>query len=87
MISLNHFLRKYTAGYKISKSQEKINHLMHMDDIKLFAKNGKELEILKQAVRVYTQDIRIERLQRPDRNNKNAQSVYRYEFWHKNMQC
>ena len=39
MIPLNHILRKCTAGYKLSKSQEKINHLMYMDDIKLFAKN------------------------------------------------
>ena len=28
MMSLNHILRKCTAGYKLSKSQEKINHLM-----------------------------------------------------------
>ena len=28
--------RKCTAGYKLSKSQEKINHLMYMDEIKLF---------------------------------------------------
>ena len=32
-------LRKFTARYKLSKSQEKINHLMYMDNIKLFAKN------------------------------------------------
>ena len=42
MMSLNHFLRKDIAGYKLSKSQEKINHLMNMDDIKLFAKNEKK---------------------------------------------
>ena len=30
------------------KAQEKINHLMYMDDIKLFTKNWKELEILIQ---------------------------------------
>ena len=28
-----------------------------MDDIKLFAKNEKELETLKQVVRIYSQDI------------------------------
>ena len=39
---LNHILRKCTNGYKLSKSQEKINHLMYMDDIKLSAKNEKE---------------------------------------------
>ena len=46
MMSLKNILRKCTAGYKISRSQEKINHLMYMDDIKLFAKNEKELETL-----------------------------------------
>ena len=38
MIPLNHILRKFTTGYKLSRSQEKINHLMYVDDIKLFAK-------------------------------------------------
>ena len=33
---------------------------MYMDDIKLFVKNEKELETLIQAVRIYSQDIRIE---------------------------
>ena len=42
MIPLNHILRKCTAGYKLSKSEEKIHHLMYKDDIKLFAKNKKE---------------------------------------------
>ena len=42
----NHILRKCTAGYKLSRSQEKINHLMYTDDIKLFAKNEKVLETL-----------------------------------------
>ena len=43
MMPLNHILRKCVAGYKLSRSQEKINHLMYMDDIKIFAKNEKEL--------------------------------------------
>ena len=42
MMPLNHILRKCIAGYKLSRSQEKINHLMYMDDIKLFAKNEKK---------------------------------------------
>ena len=33
---------------------------MYMDDIKLFAKNEKELETLIQAVRIYSQDIGME---------------------------
>ena len=44
MMPINHKPRKCTAGYKLSKSQEKINHLMHIDDIKLFSKIGKRTE-------------------------------------------
>ena len=60
MIPQNHILRKCTAGYKLSRSQEKINHLMYMDDIKLFAKNERQLETLIHAVRIYSQDIGME---------------------------
>ena len=52
MMPLNHILRKCTAGYKRSRSQEKINHLMYTNDMKLFAKNEKELETLIHAVRI-----------------------------------
>ena len=45
MMPLNHILRKYTAGYKLSRSQEKINHLMYMDNIKLFAKIKKNWKL------------------------------------------
>ena len=57
MMPLSHILRKCTAGYRLTKSQEKINH---QDDIKLFAKNEKELETLIHAVRIYCQDIGME---------------------------
>ena len=60
MMLLNHILRKCIAGYKLSGSQEKINHLMYMIDIKQFAKNEKELETLIHAVRIYSQDIGME---------------------------
>ena len=38
-MSLNYILRKCTGAYKFTKSQEKINHLMYMDDIKWYEKN------------------------------------------------
>ena len=60
MMPQNHLLRKCTAGYKLSRSQEKINHLMYMDDIKLFAKNKKEQETLIHAVKIYRQDLGME---------------------------
>ena len=53
MMPQNDILRKCTGGYKLNRSQEKINHLMYMDDIKLFAKKEKELETLIQTVKIY----------------------------------
>ena len=38
MMPLNHVLRKCTGVYRLNKSQEKINHPMYIDDIKLIAK-------------------------------------------------
>ena len=60
MMPLNPILRKCIAGYKLSRLQQKVNHLMYMDDIKLFAKNEKQLETLTHAVRIYSQDIGME---------------------------
>ena len=60
MMPRNHVLRKCAAGYKLNRLQEKINHLMYVDDIKLFAKKEKELEALMHAVRIYSQDIGME---------------------------
>ena len=42
MLLLNNILKKCTAGYKVSKSKEKINHIMYMDDIKLLEKIKKK---------------------------------------------
>ena len=43
-----------------TKSLEKINHLMYIDDIKIFTKNEKELETLIQTIRIYNQHIEME---------------------------
>ena len=58
MMPLNYILKKCTRGNKFSKLQEKINHLMY--DIKLFAKNVKELKTLIQTIRIYSQDTGME---------------------------
>ena len=60
MMPLDHIHRKCTTRYKLSQSKEKINHLMYMDDIKLFVKNEKEQETLIHVVRIYSQDIGME---------------------------
>ena len=42
MMPLNQTLKKCPGSNKLTKPQEKINHLMYMDNINLFAKNEKE---------------------------------------------
>ena len=49
-----------TGGSKLTKSPEKINHRIYMDDIKVFVKNEKDLETFIQAVRIYIQDKGME---------------------------
>ena len=56
---LNHILKKYNGINKFKKSQEQINHFTNMD-IKLFAKNEKEIDSLLKTIRIYNQDIGME---------------------------
>ena len=60
MIPLTLVLRKIKASYKVSSDGEQINHLMFMDDIKLYAKNESGLDALVQSVRVLSNDIGME---------------------------
>ena len=51
---LNHILRKYTSDCKLTELQENINDLIYMDNIKLYAKIEKELEMLEIGERAET---------------------------------
>ena len=42
MMQLKHILWKLIAGYKLCKSEKKVNHIKYMDDIKLFVKYKKK---------------------------------------------
>ena len=76
MMSLNYLLREYTAEYRLRKSQENINHLMSMDDMKLFARNEKELKTLIHAVRIYSLDIEMDfRLKMRHVNNEERETT------------
>ena len=61
MMSVNHILRKCTGGNKLHKSQEK-NQLpnVHGRHKNYLQKIKKELDTLKQAVRIWNQDIEME---------------------------
>ena len=50
MLSLTHTLRDATPGYNFASNEQKVNHLLFMDDLKLYASNEKSLELLIQAV-------------------------------------
>ena len=56
MMSFNNKFRKCTDGYKLNELQEKINPLMYVNNIKLFAKT-KKLKTLIHAVRICSEDI------------------------------
>ena len=53
-------LRKAKAAYEFSGSKEKINHLLFMDDLKLYSRNEKGLHSLLQKMRVFCEDIGME---------------------------
>ena len=42
MMPLSTLLEKENAGYDLFKNRGKINHLLYMDDLKLYARNKKE---------------------------------------------
>ena len=60
LIPLSLILRKAKAAYKFSESKEKINHLLVMDDLKLYSRSEKGLDSLVQTVIVFSEDIGIE---------------------------
>ena len=56
LIPLSLILRKTKAVYEFSGSQEKINYLLFMDDLKLYSRNEEGLDSLVQAIRVFRED-------------------------------
>ena len=61
LIPSSHILRKLNAGYQIGKGQhKKINHLIFMDDLKVYENNEKETERLTNIIRIFLKDIAME---------------------------
>ena len=57
LIPLSLILRNAKAAYEFSESKEKINHLLIMDDLKLYSRSVKGLDSLVQKVRAFSEDI------------------------------
>ena len=60
MIPLTILLRRESIGYRFGESGRKINHLLFMDDLKLFGKTFEETEALCNLVYRYSKDIGME---------------------------
>ena len=60
MIPLTLILRKVTACYEWGDKEFKVNHLLFMDDLKLFAKNRNQMDSLVKTVHVFSTDIGME---------------------------
>ena len=60
MISLSLILRKAKETYEFSGNKEKINHLLFIDDLKLYSHISKELDLLVQTIRIFSKDIGME---------------------------
>ena len=58
LIPLTQILEEYKSGFKIGN--DLINHLLYMDDLKLYGKNDKEINALVNTVRIFSEDINME---------------------------
>ena len=57
LIPLTLVLRKVKAGYDLAGRRGVVNHLLFMDDLKIYGKSEKQVYTLLNTVRVFSQDI------------------------------
>ena len=57
LIPMSLILRKMKAGYSLGKNQPRLNHLLYMDDLKLFGQSEREIELLVNTVHRFSCDI------------------------------
>ena len=56
LIPISLILRKAKAAYEFSESKGKINHLLFMNDLKLYSGSEKGLDLLVQTVCAFSKD-------------------------------
>ena len=59
LLPLTQIVRDAAPGYHFASNRQKVNHLLFMDDLNLYASNGKSLESLIQTVHMFSNDIGI----------------------------
>ena len=60
MVPLTWLLRRAKAGYEWGNKGFKLNHLLFMDDLKLFAKGKNQIDSLVQTVHIFSQDTGVQ---------------------------
>ena len=60
MIPLSLLLRKVKTSYEWGRKEFKLNHLLFMDDLKLFGKSDDQIDSLVQTVFTFSEDIGME---------------------------
>ena len=60
LISLSMVLRQMKVRYDLENRNGLINHLLSMDDLKLYGKNEKQVDNLVNTVRIFSRDIGME---------------------------
>ena len=60
LVPLTLVLRKVKAGYSLGNGLHSINHLLFVDDLKLYGKSENQVDTLVQSIRVVNEDIRME---------------------------
>jgi hypothetical protein len=56
---LSTMLNLSTIGYKITKNGKKINHMLFMDDLKLYSDSPEKLKSLINTVKIFSKDINM----------------------------
>ena len=60
LIPLSLILRKVKAAYEFKERGRKINHLLFMDDLKLYGKSDTQIDSLVKTVHLFSKDIGME---------------------------
>ena len=60
LIPISHVLKNVKMGYKVDKQSLTINHMLFMDDLKLFGKSMNEIDSLVKTVEACCSDIGME---------------------------
>ena len=60
IIPLTQMLTQCDTGYQLGDGHSKINHLLFMDDLKMYGRNDREIESLIHTVRIFSEDIEMQ---------------------------